>query len=376
MKAYRTALLIYILTGSLFLLKYGLRLVAWPVILPLCILYACGVVAVCKYMIPRLPHFSCAARLFYIVLMIGVLVAAQCSLDPMTIQVDRWSAIHNFLNHLVHGIYPYAAQTHLGGYGSPFPVWQLLHLPFYWLGNVGLSFAVGLILFTHSLSLHIGWHRSCIALTLVALSPAFIYEVLVRSDLMTNFLVCLSLLLYSIHYRLSINKHTWLLGVIVGLLMSTRFSAVIPFCVYYFHEFCGLRISKMAAFSGIVLLTFVLTFLPFLFWDSEMLLFFQFNPFILQTRQGHPIDLLLVIGVGIYLSFWQRKYPDRHLLASAMLLLLLVCITFLHNMYLHQNWTSLFESAYDITYFGMALPFICCFLSYRLPSQLTIHTTP
>ena len=157
MKAYRTALFIYILTGSLFLLKYGLRLVAWPVILPLCILYACGVVAVCKYMIPRLPHFSCAARLFYIVLMIGVFVAAQCSLDPMTIQVDRWSAIHNFLNHLVHGIYPYAAQTHLGGYGSPFPVWQLLHLPFYWLGNVGLSFAVGVILFTHSLSLHIGW---------------------------------------------------------------------------------------------------------------------------------------------------------------------------------------------------------------------------
>ena len=71
-------------------------------------------------------------------------------IDPYSIKVDRWSAIHNFLTCLLAGEYPYAAQTHLGGYGSPFPVWQLFHLPFYLLGNVGLSLIVAVIIFAYS----------------------------------------------------------------------------------------------------------------------------------------------------------------------------------------------------------------------------------
>lgn len=67
------------------------------------------------------------------------LAGMQYLIDPYQIQVDRWSAIHNFINYLVHGRYPYMAPTHLGGYGSPFPVWQFLHIPFYYLNNVGLS---------------------------------------------------------------------------------------------------------------------------------------------------------------------------------------------------------------------------------------------
>jgi uncharacterized membrane protein YphA (DoxX/SURF4 family) len=43
-------------------------------------------------------------------------------------------------------------------------------------------------------------------------------------------------------------------------------------------------------------------------------------------------------------------------------LILLVIVTFIHNMYLHDNWNELFESAYDITYFGMALPFLCAYI--------------
>lgn len=371
MKAYRIALFLYILINSLFILKYGLRVLPWYVVIAACVVYGTIVVVCCKYILPKFSNFSNynirrGITLIALLVCLSFLTAFQYIPDPMTIHVDRWSAIHNFLYNLTHGIYPYAAQTHLGGYGSPFPVWQILHLPFYWLGDVGLSFIAGILLFVHSLSLHLKNKGEDIAFALLGCSPAFIYEVFVRSDLMTNFIVSLSILLYCIHYRLTIKENTLPLGIIVGLMMSTRLSAIIPFCIYYFYELYHTSWQRQLTFISTVIITFVLTFLPFLLWDSEMLLFFEYNPFILQTRQGNPTDLIVVVAIGIYLSFWQRHYIDRHLFATAIILLLLVSITFMHNMYLNDNWNELFESAYDITYFGMAIPFLCAFIANRL----------
>lgn len=44
MKAYRTALFLYILINSLFILKYGLRLLPWYVVIAACVTYG-GMVA-------------------------------------------------------------------------------------------------------------------------------------------------------------------------------------------------------------------------------------------------------------------------------------------------------------------------------------------
>ena len=373
MKTNWLALILYIFINSLFILKYGLRLLPWYIVIAACLLYG-GIVVLgnkYKYLITKLSYLNIQRGTTFIALLICLLflLAFQYIPDPMTIQVDRWSAIHNFLFNLTHGIYPYAAQTHLDGYGSPFPVWQLFHLPFYLMGNVGLSFIAGILLFVHSLSLHLKDKEEQIAFVFLACSPAFIYEVFVRSDLMTNFVVSMSILLYCIHYRLTIQKNPLLLGIIVGLMMSTRFSAIIPFCIYYFYDFFYAQLRQQVSFLSLVIFTFCITFLPFLLWDSQMLLFFEYNPFILQTRQGHPLDLLLLIPVGIALSFWQQKQPNRHFIASAFMLFLLVTVTFTHTMFINNSWTELFDSTFDITYFGMALPFLCATLSQLPCSQ-------
>lgn len=45
-------------------------------------------------------------------------------------------------------------------------------------------------------------------------------------------------------------------------------------------------------------------------------------------------------------------------------LLFIVLVTFLHNMWLRDNFNALFTGVYDITYFDMSLPFlvtaVCC----------------
>ena len=368
-------LLIYCFINGLFIYKYGLRLTDWKIITGLFLLYNTAVILITQYILPLFRSLKTTTLYIAFTAITILLIILQYSINPTTIQVDRWSAIHHFLDNLTTGIYPYSAQTHLGGYGSPFPVWQLLHLPFYFLHNVGLSFTVGLLLFLHSLSLHISTSRSFCALLLLIISPAFLYEIIVRSDLMVNILVSSSILLYCIHHKLTITQHYIPLAIIIGLLMSTRLSAIIPFCIYYFQQFWHTPLKQQIPFITIIITTFGITFLPLLLWDSNMLLHFQYNPFILQTRQGHLTDFLLYIPIGIILAYWHKQQLYSYFVATTTILIILVTTTFLHQMYIQHTWLQLFQSTFDITYYGMALPTTCAALVTQQKSS-PLHNNP
>lgn len=356
----RLSALLYLAVNLLFILKYVGRVHpsgAWVAAL----VYVVLAVGVGFLLLRHGQKLSAPWRwLLFSVTLLSMLALgmAQSRIDPYSLRVDRWSAIHNFLDHLFQGIYPYAAQTHLGGYGSPFPVWQLFHIPFWLLGNVGLSVFVAMLAFLGGMVLLRGVKVAFGALLLLLLSPAFLYEVMVRSDLMTNFLLVCSVLCLFIRYRLSFSAHWLWMAVLCGLVMSTRLSALIPFLVYCFRDYLHARWTVRLLFPLVMLTVFAATFLPFLLWDSEMLLFFEYNPFVLQSRQGHLADFLLFVPLGIWLSLSWKGDVSRFMLHTALLLIVLVFITFVHNMYLTDSWNQLFQSAYDITYFNMSMPFL------------------
>ena len=352
-------LFIYIFINLLFIIKYGLRYFSLSSVILICLLYIIFIV------------FSIRVSRRLNILLLGTLLSffflflliIQNIIDPYSIQVDRWSAIHNFLYNLFHGIFPYAAQTHLGGYGSPFPIWQIFHIPFYLLGNVGLSIAFATLIFNYVVYVVFDKKTACYSFLLLLLSPAFVYEVLVRSDLITNFLLVASIILLLRKYHVTINSHYLGLAILCGLIMSTRLSALIPFVLYYFHEYIHAKWSIKISFPIVILLVFAITFLPFLLWDGEMLLFFEYNPFILQSRQGNLFDFIIFIPIGILLSLNWKDIIGTYMLYTTYILILLVIITFAHNMYLYSNWNELFQAAYDITYFNMSLPFIILSIS-------------
>ena len=352
----KSCLLMYLGINSLFLLKYTPRIVpltGWAEFI-LIIVYSILIYALIKVS----QRLSLRLLAIVAIFLLLILTVAQCSINPYELKVDRWSAIHNFLQNLFNGIYPYAAQTHLGGYGSPFPVWQVFHIPFYLLGNVGLSFLIGVGLFFDSIRRSFSSQQALTALLLLIVSPAFVYEVMVRSDLMTNFLVCSSIILYFHHYHITFDKHCLLLSVIIGLMASTRLSILVPFGIYFLRDFVRTGYRRQMLSLAIILIVFILTFLPFLLWNGKMLLFFEYNPFVLQSRQGNLTDFLLFIPFGIWLALSWKDDINRYALNTACFMVVLVAVTFVHNMYLHDNWNQLFESAYDITYFDMALPFL------------------
>ena len=258
---------------------------------------------------------------------------------------------------MLQGIYPYGQQTHLGGYGSPLPVWQLVHLPFYIIGNVGLSIFAIIGLFIYTLNKTRGIQVALAATLLLILSPACWYEIAVRSDLITNILLVFIIVEWLMYHQISLTERTIALAILSGLLLSTRLVAVIPLAVIYGYEFLTMGWKKQGIFLGISLLTFGVTLIPFVLWKGSTLFFFEYNPFILQTRQGSGTALLIFIVIAVAITLYMKGDKQMRLPITGGLLTCLVTIAFLEKMWTENLWNELFAPTFDITYLSMALPF-------------------
>lgn len=171
----------------------------------------------------------------------AVMLAVQYHFNPMENKVDRWSAIANPLTAMFNGQFPYSAQTHLGGYASPFPVWMVFHIPFWALGNVGLSEIFTAMLFVISVKTAYGNQAAMKATVLLALSINLWYETAVRSDLISNFLLLASFINFLIYKKITFDKYPLLLSAIAGLWLSTRASTAFPLFIMFFPTGSGFQ---------------------------------------------------------------------------------------------------------------------------------------
>ena len=356
-KILHIVIVLYAIINAIFVDKYSARIIEWHTILSF--VYMLGICAL-SITLPRIvqklkhPHYW---LLGISISFLGLGIAIQYSIDPLTIQVDRWSAIHNFLEGMLQGIYPYGQQTHLGGYGSPLPVWQLVHLPFYVMGNVGLSIFAVIGLFIYTINKTRGMQVALAATLLLILSPTCWYEIAVRSDLITNILLVTIIVEWLMYYQISLSKRTVSLAILSGLLLSTRLVAVIPLAVIYGYEFLTMGWKKQSIFLGISLLTFGLTLVPFLLWEGSTLFFFEYNPFVLQTRQGSGYSLLIFTAIAVSITLYMKEDRRMRLTITGGLLTCLVTIAFFEKMWAENLWNELFSPTFDITYLSMALPF-------------------
>ena len=347
---------LFIIINVLFVAKYSLRVsesFAWCAV----VFAACFYYVLLRWVIPYIYRFRGFLWLLCAIAFVGMVVM-QLTIDPYSIQVDRWSALHFPIENLLSGIYPYSAGTHLGGNSSPFPVWQILHIPFYLLGNVGLSFFAGAALFLWSCLKTQGRDRTLIVSLLLCSSVAVWYEVAVRSDLITNLLL-LAAIINLFFPRLCqqwVEEKCWWIACAVGLMACTRILVLVPIGLLLFPYFIRMSWRRQLATSLLTLAVFLLTFVPFALWDWQEFYYFKNNPWALQTRQGNPWDFIIFLPLAIFFALNHRGIAKRYYRNSALMLVVFVAVTFIHNMYLGENW-QLFSSTYDITYFSTALPF-------------------
>lgn len=350
---------LYMIVNALFTAKYSCRV--FPVIYPYITLTVITFHYIfISYILPNLLKYKKTYRLsiFFSVCCFIIMLVLQYHINPYSLNVDRWSALYFPIKNLLHGIYPYIAQTHLGGNASPFPIWQIFHIPFYTLGNVGLSFFFVLALFLWSIYHQWGTKSFVTISMLIIVSPAIWYEVAVRSDFITNILLLATTINVFI-YKVSLKwmkQHILWIGIAIAMFASTRIITLIPIAILIFPFYLKLPISNKIYLVLVFIVAFIFTFLPFALWDWQDFFYHQNNPWTLQTRQGNMMDFILFIPLAIILSIkWNGNIKNYYTYVSFMLISF-VGITLLHQMYNLGNW-DLFSSSYDITYFDSILPF-------------------
>lgn len=353
--------LLLIFVNFIFFLKYLSRLnLNVYIIITLFVFYVAALLFLSYFFFNRISEHK--ARLFFPILAgftIFTIFFVQKYIDPLTVHVDRWSAISNFLKFLFEGNYPYLAQTHLGGYGSPFPVWNFFHIPFYLLGDVGYGFIFVLLIFIFVLIKTGKTYKNSLFLLFIIISSfGFWYEASVRSDLLYNMILCFLIILIIHEKKIRLERHFILVGILCGLLVSTRFTLIIPLFIYFFPEFLKISFAKKILFPSVILLTFIITFLPLVFWDFNNLFFFDYNPFVLQTRQGSFVEILIILPVSVYFSMKWKNDFEKYNYYVGVILFLLISVSFLRRMILSKFENSFFSPSYDIAYYNLVLPFL------------------
>lgn len=345
------ALAAYVFINLLILSKYSVRYGA-PVFLS-CSAYVAvlaGAVwivardAVLKFLAPDIRYF----------LMVGILSVGLALFlsyfNPGEIRVGRYPAINGWLQDLFSGTYPYGTKTHPSG----FPVLFLVALPFYWIGDTGLWQIASFAVFAFTLS---RWFpkRRVLGVLLLAGSPAFLYEVAVRSDVFSNMVLVLLYLqlVIPITSTQSMRK-VFAVGLLGGLILSTRAVVTLTYAVLF------LRAARVDLRRSLVLasgwaMAFTASILPFLLWNTDV--FLASGPFVIQSSY---LPFPVILGLSMLSLMAGRLISvDRDIVpASSAVLFLAVGAAFAFSIVEHGWAAAIYSDKFDISYFMIPLPFV------------------
>lgn len=281
----------------------------------------------------------------------------QYYLAPLQNNVDRWLAIEYPLRDLFDGKFQYLDNTHLVDKDSPFPIWMVVHIPFYLIGNVGLLVIFSAILFLMSIK-HIYGNKSGIVAAIMTISCVCVWhEVAIRSDFIANFFLLATFINYAIHYSWNLDKKGIFTSVCCGLWLSSRLSVIFPLFIMLFPSFIKIKMKKKLTVILLSVTTLAITFVPVVLLDADSL-FDTFNKqFSVQTNQSSLIDAMLFVIISITMALTWRSSRSRLFAYSAVMLILIPVVTYTHSMYTCNKWLGLYYSIYDISYIDAAIPF-------------------
>ncbi len=351
-------LVMLLIINSLYVLKYGARVTNhYWILVPAYILFVVLSMWTLNHFSKKITKapviFFCGLCLFFLV---GFLLVLG-RIDPLTVQVDRWSAITSFNDALLAGEYPYAARTHLDHAVSSFPCLFLLAMPFQLLGDVGYLQLFGFLCFGFlAYKCYTGLNHRTISLFLLGTSPIFLSEVAIRSELFSNMIIVLLLLFGCEFFRQKKNCQNMILcGTAAGLVLSTRGIVLIPFILYFAGYFKKNELLYAAVFVLSSIVTFGLTLLPF--YLREKVLFMENNPFILQSSYIPEVLLAVVIIVSVIVGLRTRQFGD-FLLSTGYIIFTTVLIVFLLAVAGFGWCQVVYQSYFDISYFEFSVPFL------------------
>ncbi len=295
-------------------------------------------------------------------------------IDPYTIRVDRWSALSFFWDSFFAGKYPYGTHTHVSetNFASPFPIWHLINLPFYLLKDVGISIIFFLCLFSYAIYKYFeSYHKALLVMILLLISPAYWWEILVRSDGLSNALLVMMLILWFTKNSKSLANNLTFSILICGLIAATRFTALLPLALFFFQQYLKLPINQKVIFPFSVLLIATLAFLPFILWDTDSWVFFSRNPFMSQTGNGDWRALLIMFAIGVFMAL-KWKTIEEYFATTAIFVSSFILLNQLIRMKKYEGSIFFSDAVVDVSYFTLALPYLIILVAINYSTKNTI----
>lgn len=375
--AFRTQwqLILYLFVNILFIFKYLTRTeISVPLITTLYISSIPGFVYLYFKWSPKVSEKLFKYSSFVLLLITLILIAvALLYIDPYTVRVDRWSAVSFFLEGLFNGEYPYGIHTHVSetNFPSPFPLWHVINIPFYLLGDVGIGLIFFLIITFTTVKIYFNSYRKAFFfLVLLILSPAYWWEIAVRSDSLSNGFLVLTFILWYTKKGYSVDKNFWLTIILCGVITSTRLSAVLPVALFLFAQYIQTNWLKKMLFPLSILAFVLVVFMPFILWKIDgTYVFFTRNPFMSQTSVGNPIFLIIMIVAGIIFAL-KWKNSDEYFEYAASFLFIFMAGSQLSLIMTRGISGSFFtDSTYDLSYFTLYLPYTLMALASKVKSE-------
>lgn len=353
-------ILLFILVNSLFIYKYGVRqelinplfiIIAYPFCLFL-LLFIAGSI--------RIPH-RYLDRLYagLVIILFLFSVAVNLHVDGAALNVDRWSALDSAISSLLNGQYPYMATDHLGGRSSHLTTLLLIGIPFHLLGDVGYLQSFSFLFFAWVIRKTISNRRArIVGIMLLWLSVSWLWELWVKSDLMSNFLIVTGIIcLWQKGYPANQPGKIAFLGALSALMLFTRMVVVIPLLLFLLKGFSGSSLRGKIIFLGSSLVTsLLLVFMVMKDYPGGGLLA-EYNPLILQS--GQLPMAVGVMSVIITIPFAYKVTSQKRLINYSVLLLSVpVIISFAISMVRYGFGGIINDSAFDISYFNIFIPFL------------------
>lgn len=353
---------IYGLINALFVYKYTSRITqqAWAASLVYVII--AGFLIVLLF---RKDEFTASLRTqnliyFSSIAFLAILLSLlMFHFDPQEIRVGRYPALYDWITRLFNSEYPYASDTTPSG----FPFIFVMAMPFYLLGDLGFFQIFSFLTFAVLVHLRYGEKSTnrfrCILL--LAAAPIFLYEVVVRSELFSNMvMVMLYLVVLEAYGRRAGSGTLFLLGIIGGLLLSTRGIVLliyIPVLGYFFRR----KIINHSLFFVWMFVAFFLSLLPFLIWDWTY--FFEFGPFAVQS--AHVPNWLLILSIAAAVACALTSGSLKGIYSCVSFVLFGVIGAAFVLAVFNMSWdNAVLGSGFDIAYFCFALPYLLISLDF------------
>lgn len=358
--------LIFIFINTLFVVKYASRIDAFNGYI-VALIYTL-LLSIISFVYIRLSLKNYYKPLFYItsILFFIFTIYLNIKVDGNTLMVDRWSAMEVGIKALLNGEYPYSALDHLNNRISNLPTLLFIGIPFYFLGDVGFLQSFAFLLFMYiSLKVFKDYKSRLLCILLLIFSPSYLWEVYVKSDLMSNFIIVLSVIVY-MQDRISrnIKVNPILESFLLTSLIMTRITAIIPISLFFFKHFYKYSVQKKLIFIVVSLITIIIFSYICFNKVGSLENFYKHNPIELQSRHLPTILSFILIIIPMIYSF-RTKDLRSIIYLTVIFLLLPVSIAFFTSIYKSGFTATLFESYFDISYFNMVLPFLLLSLTFE-----------